>query len=243
MQNLTDRQEKILHLVVDDYVETAQPVGSRIITKRHSLGVSPATIRNEMAELEEEGYLQQPHTSAGRIPSDKGYRYYVDNLMEVEITTTKALQEIRRQYQKLNRDIENILHETVKLLAHITSYASVALTPDNKLWASGLPNIVNHPEFRDIDKIKAILEILEQEKILSGILRDEQAEDIHIGNENNMPQMKECSMVTAVYEIGGIPVGSFGVIGPTRMCYGRVLGAVRSVASSLKAKLLDLDQQ
>jgi len=240
LQNLSERQEKILHLLIDDYIETAQPVGSRIITKRHALGVSPATIRNEMAELEEEGFLQQPHTSAGRIPSDKGYRYYVDNLMEIPEISSKELQDIRRQYQKLTRDIEDILHQTVRLLAQLTSCATVALSPDNKLCSSGLPNIINHPEFRNIDKIKAILEILEQEKILSGILREEHSEDIHIGNENRLPQMKDCSMVTTVYEMGGKRVGIFGVIGPTRMCYGKVLGAVRMIAGTLKSRLSEI---
>ncbi|MFH0886770.1 MAG: heat-inducible transcriptional repressor HrcA [bacterium] len=338
MDDLGTRKEKILHSIIDDYVETAHPVGSRMISRRYMVGISPATIRNEMADLEEGGYLAQPHTSAGRIPSDKGYRYYVDNMLEVPELSHENIHLIKERFKKLGNDIEEVLHQSLKLLANLTDCAAVALSPsmqrvavkiiqmillnikqvlivlvtntgkidnmllphpevdisqddlnktsnlltnklqgstfdsiseqmireiikeipgykilikdtislikqslkissEDKLWATGLPNIAKQPEFHDIEKMKLVLEILEQEKMLSKMLRDESNEYIHIGAENSMPQMKDCSMVSAVYEIDNQPAGSFSVIGPTRMNYGKVLGIIRSIAKNLSARL------
>jgi heat-inducible transcriptional repressor len=130
---LSTRKKHILQAVVTDYIKSAQPVGSRTVARRYKMGLCPATIRNEMADLEESGYLVQPHTSAGRIPSQKGYRYYVDQLMETSDLEEEEKAEIRQvfQYKKL-QEIEEIIHHTSRLLSLLTNYTSLILGPQLK---------------------------------------------------------------------------------------------------------------
>ena len=130
-RELDPRKEKILQVVTDDYIESAEPVGSRTIARKHNLGLSPATIRNEMADLEESGYLKQPHTSAGRIPSHQGYRYYVNTLMEQKQLTDDELAFIKAEFDPKNKPggYDSILQRTAKILSEITKYPSLILTP------------------------------------------------------------------------------------------------------------------
>lgn len=126
---LDDRKVRVLRAIIDDYVSTAEPVGSRTIARKYNLGVSPATIRNEMADLEEMGYLEQPHTSAGRIPSDLGYRYYVDWLMpEVELSAG-VVEGIHQAFEQRTREIQALIQQTVKILSNTTSYLAFVLGP------------------------------------------------------------------------------------------------------------------
>jgi heat-inducible transcriptional repressor len=124
-----DRKKRILEAVTDDYIMTAEPVGSRTIAKRYDLGVSPATIRNEMADLEESGYLEQPHVSSGRIPSQKGYRFYVDFIMKsMDVSDEERLQ-ISRRLEEKKRELDLITEETARILAQLSSYAAFVLSP------------------------------------------------------------------------------------------------------------------
>ncbi len=127
--DLTERQLQILQAVINDYVQNAEPVGSRSISKKYGLGVSPATIRNEMADLEEMGYLTHPHTSAGRIPSDKAYRLYVNNLMEKKSLTTQEKRAIRNKLQADRDEFNATIRHAAELLSEITHLASFAMTP------------------------------------------------------------------------------------------------------------------
>lgn len=126
---LTERKLKILKAIIDNYVSTAEPVGSRTVAKKYKLGISPATIRNEMADLEEMGYIKQPHTSAGRVPSDKGYRLYVDSLMEVKRLSGPEIRKINEAFKQKVEGIENVVVQTSKILSHMTNYASIVLGP------------------------------------------------------------------------------------------------------------------
>lgn len=126
---LDDRKRRILKVVTDDYIASAEPVGSRTIARRYNLGLSPATIRNEMADLEESGYLEQPHTSAGRIPSEIGYRYYVDALMSIQKITQQDIEHIYQELEGYHQEIESVIHQTAKMLVQITKYPSVILSP------------------------------------------------------------------------------------------------------------------
>lgn len=126
---LDGRKKQILKVITDDYIASAEPVGSRTIARRYDLGLSPATIRNEMADLEESGYLEQPHTSAGRVPSEKGYRYYVDALMSMRQLNEKEVELIYHELEKHHREIEAIIHQTSKILAQLTKYPSMVLGP------------------------------------------------------------------------------------------------------------------
>lgn len=126
---LDDRKSRVLRAVIEDYIETAEPVGSRTIARKHRLGVSPATIRNEMADLEETGYLEQPHVSAGRIPSDKGYRFYVDALMEPMKYTLEQYRSVCDEMMKHYREMERLVQEAGRLLASLTQSAAIVVAP------------------------------------------------------------------------------------------------------------------
>ncbi|MCX7903774.1 MAG: heat-inducible transcriptional repressor HrcA [Caloramator sp.] len=131
--DLGERKRYILKAIVDDYIETAEPVGSRTIAKKYEMGISSATIRNEMADLEELGYLEQPHTSAGRVPSDKGYRYYVDKLINIKDPTPEEASEIKSILQFATIcEIDNIIKRTTKLLSEVTRYTAAVLSPSVK---------------------------------------------------------------------------------------------------------------
>lgn len=126
---LDDRKKKILKAVTDDYILSAEPVGSRTIARRHELGLSPATIRNEMADLEESGYLEQPHASAGRIPSEQGYRYYVDALMSIQKLTDKDIERIYKELDQHHQQLQSIIQQTSRMLVQMTQYPSLVLSP------------------------------------------------------------------------------------------------------------------
>lgn len=129
---LNERKLKILQAIIQDYIHTAEPIGSRTLTKRYDLGVSPATIRNEMADLEELGFLMQPHTSAGRVPSDKAYRLYVDTLLEESKIVNLQKNYIKANLLKRFGEVERLLQYSSKILAELTKYTSLALTPQLK---------------------------------------------------------------------------------------------------------------
>jgi heat-inducible transcriptional repressor len=128
-QDLSERERQILHAVVHSYITTAEPVGSRTIVKRFGLDISPATVRNVMADLEEAGYLQQIHTSSGRVPTDKGYRYYVDCLMQVQVLTVQERYQIEREYTERLSDTDQVLRQTSHLLALITHHTGIVEAP------------------------------------------------------------------------------------------------------------------
>ncbi|MBX5466808.1 MAG: heat-inducible transcriptional repressor HrcA [Firmicutes bacterium] len=131
------RKQKVLATLIDDYIATAEPVGSRTLARKYAFGVSPATIRNEMADLEELGYLEHPHTSAGRIPSDKGYRYYVDRLMRPSALDPDVIEQIRATYRVRVRELQWFIHQTARLVAEMTAYPTVVLAPplhEARLW-------------------------------------------------------------------------------------------------------------
>lgn len=126
---LSERNKKILEAIIEDYIVTAEPVGSRAVTRRHGLALSPASVRNVMADLEEMGFLASPHTSAGRVPTDKAYRFYVDSLLTVRRIDKPERELIRKQYNAAGRDIGAILHETSRMLSSVSRYTGIVLAP------------------------------------------------------------------------------------------------------------------
>lgn len=127
---LDERKRRILEAIIDDYINTGEPVGSRTIAKKYIFGISSATIRNEMSDLEEMGYLEQPHTSAGRIPSDKGYRYYVDELMKVSRLSPQQVEFIRSQLDIKFNEINEYMENIAKIISNLTNYTAVISTPN-----------------------------------------------------------------------------------------------------------------
>jgi heat-inducible transcriptional repressor len=156
------RKLKILQAIIDDYIRTAEPVGSRTLAKKYGLGISSATIRNEMSDLEEMGFLEQPHTSAGRVPSDKAYRFYVDKLMKVRSLDQKEAEYIRETYESTIDQIEQIIFHTAETLSEVTNYTSLAMAPRLSKVT------IRHIQLVQVDGEFALLVIVTS----SGILRD-----------------------------------------------------------------------
>ncbi|NLY43435.1 MAG: heat-inducible transcription repressor HrcA [Clostridiaceae bacterium] len=145
---LGERKLLILQAIINDYIISAEPVGSRTVAKKYGMGISSATIRNEMADLEDMGYLEQPHTSAGRIPSNKAYRLYVDRLMKVKSLSVSEAKYIKEFYKKKTRQIEQLIFQTAKILSDITNYTSVVLTPQlNKVLIRRIQLVPLEPEY------------------------------------------------------------------------------------------------
>lgn len=334
--DLDDRKKKILQAVIRNYLETGEPVGSRTISKYTDLNLSSATIRNEMADLEEMGYILQPHTSAGRIPSDMGYRLYVDTMMEEKEREVVEMKEMLVQRQD---KMENLLKQVVRVLAQNTQYATMISAPQTKknklkfiqlsrvdarqllaviviegnviknnilqideeltdetilklnillntnlnglsideinlgmiavmkqqagihstivsevidavadairegedlqIYTSGTNNIFRYPELADQQKASELINTFEEKQLLGELLQDAEADgentgiQVYIGSETPVQSMKDCSVVTATYELGDGMKGTIGIVGPKRMDYDKVVGTLRTIQNQL----------
>lgn len=333
---LDERKTKILQAVIRNYLETGEPVGSRTISKYTDLNLSSATIRNEMADLEEMGYILQPHTSAGRIPSDKGYRFYVDAMMAEKEREVVEMKEMLLERQD---KMEMLLKQVAKVVAQNTQYAAMISAPqtrgnkvkfiqlsrvdagqilavivvegnviknnilsvteelsdetllklnilfnthlnglsigeislgmisamkqqagihsdivsevidavaeaikaeeDLEIYTSGTNNIFKYPELADHSRASELINTFEEKQLLSSLvqntLTDEQSTGIqvYIGDETPVQSMKDCSVVTATYELAEGMRGTIGIIGPKRMDYDKVVGTLRTLQNQL----------
>lgn len=337
---LTERKRKILYAIIRNYLETGEPVGSRTISKYTDLNLSSATIRNEMSDLEEMGYIIQPHTSAGRIPSDKGYRLYVNELVEEKTAQVSTMNSL--MIAKTNR-MEEILKQVVRLLASRTNYTTMISAPSyrgNKvkfiqlsrlnarqllnvvviegnvvknhildldeeiteeqvlklnlllntrlngltladinlglisnikeeagshvqvvndvldtiadviraetdenmeIYTSGANNIFRYPELADIERASMLINTIEEKSVLADFIKDSEQKEqsgetgikVYIGEEGPVESMKDCSVVTATYELGDGLQGTIGIIGPKRMDYEKVMNNLKSFKVSL----------
>lgn len=338
IEGLGERKLKILHAIIQTYLETGEPVGSRTISKYTDLNLSSATIRNEMADLEELGYILQPHTSAGRIPSDKGYRLYVDMLMEEKEQELNEMQE--QMLQKADK-MDQLLKQAAQVLAANTNYATMVSTPRNsanrlrfiqlsqvdeeqliavivlggnviknkiinvgeplgnenllklnmllntslngmsieeinlgliarlkeqagihsevisdvldavadaiqidedmQIYTSGATNIFKYPELSDKQSAQEIISAFEEKQQLTELVtqtlsqEDNTGIQVYIGDETPVQTMKDCSVVTATYELGDGMRGTIGIIGPKRMDYEHVLKSLKRLQGELDA--------
>ncbi len=334
---LNERKLQILKAIINDYFETAEPVGSRTLSRHYDLGISPATIRNEMSDLEELGFIMQPHTSSGRIPSDKGYRFYVDMMLQLqkaEFTKLVYMEELKKSAAR----IEDLLKNIGQNLAQETRYTTIVSSPhytrskikniqlisveptvilavvvtdgnaikdyvihlehavnqdqlnrlavvmnqflfgltlkeidtmvirqikaasmDNEevvskvidvvfrtiqvvdetdIYTYGTTNILQYPEFNDIKKASNLIRTLEEKDVLKDIINTTiESDDGHIkiviGEENQLDDLKECSLITTSYHINGEKVGAIGIIGPRRMDYDRTVMNLRSLIKNV----------
>jgi transcriptional regulator of heat shock response len=241
-EELNERKQKILNAIVRDFQHTAEPVGSRVISRNYLPDYSPATIRNEMADLEEEEYIIQPHTSAGRIPTDKGYRFYVDRLMKTAHPTQREEETIKNTYHSSIRNIDAILHQTARLLSHALDYTAIVvnLGSHHRTFSAGTTNLLHQPEFRNLEQMEKILSLLEEEETLAEIVEEYAHPSeitVKIGTENKIKTIQNCSVVVKSYEIDHEPVGGIGVIGPTRMYYSKAVSLVDYIAKELSRVL------
>ncbi len=321
---MDERKQRILRAIVQDYIGSAEPVGSRTIARKYDLGVSPATIRNEMADLEMLGYLEHIHTSSGRIPSSKGYRFYVDDLLPPPELGEEEKVQVQRWYEARVRRIEEVFQETARLISRMTRNLSFVLAPQmaqaafrclqflplderraiavlmtdagfvenrivaipdgatfedfqrmaraindglagktldaipaatlkrirheigdaalyeaaleiihraldtekrERLYLGGTTEMLEQPEFHDVERVKEILLLLEEEQLLKDILYAHQGEglSVSIGRENRYHGIQDCSVITATYHLDGELLGTIAVLGPTRMEYEKTM--------------------
>lgn len=219
-----DRKQAILRAIINKFIETAEPVGSQTILVSYQFSVSPATIRNEMATLENEGFIYQPHTSAGRVPTDTGYRLYVDELADYDSArklAEKKLEKVMANYQ-LQKAREK-MYDAVNILAQATDNVSFATLPDNKrTFFLGVSNVLRQPEFsRDPLRASQVVEVLEEtDNFVTTLKKLDIGEEVKtfIGKENLLPQIQSCAIMVAKYRLGDF-MGYLGLLGPTRMNY------------------------
>lgn len=337
MEGLDERKTKILKAIIKTYLETGEPVGSRTISKYTDLHLSSATIRNEMSDLEDLGYIVQPHTSAGRVPSDKGYRFYVDNLMAEK---DKEIDDMQNFVIEHTEKMEQVLRNVAKLLANNTEYATMITGPqyhhnkikfiqlskvepdqllcvivlegnivknkmlemdegltdekilelnlllntslnglpieqinlgmisalkeqageysktvgdvldvalqiinedsDLQIYTSGATNIFKYPELRDSQKASEFISAFEEKQHLANMITDKFSEkepgtgiQVYIGDESPIKTVKDCSVVTAEYQLGDGITGIIGIIGPKRMDYEKVLDNLKNIKKQL----------
>ena len=335
MVGLEGRRREILRMVIDDYILTAEPIGSESVRGRHGLGVSSATVRNEMAALEELGYLHQPHPSAGRIPTEQAYRVYVDSMLGEEQVSTADRARIRRTLAVT--ELDQAVAQAVRALAVVTECASVAAAPDPhrqvvrhlhlipltahralivavtdtdvlkgqvvefaeamtaeecdrlsqeisrrvagrplsdltdrlldrvigeatlyqrvldqvgrllreqilhpsaRVLTEGTANILKQPEFQDVRRAQPVLSALEREDVVTELLQGApgpvgERVRVTIGSENRREEMRDCTVISAPYYVGDRPAGVLGIVGPTRLRYGKIISLVRFLAESL----------
>lgn len=243
--DLKKRHDDVLALIVSRYIETAEPVGSRFVSRK--VGLSSATIRNVMADLEDMGYITHPHTSAGRMPTDKGYRYYINTLMRVRCVTDNMVRAADVQYHRALRSLEDVMESTSRLISSLTNYVGITLLAQyEKLYLDGASHILEQPEFRDIGKLHDLLRCLEEKSDLFNLLSrdaDDSRLTIYIGKESHSNHLKDCSIVTRGYKVKGKPAGRLGVIGPKRMMYERVIPAVEYLADTVTTILEELKME
>ena len=342
---MEERKKQVLNAIIKDYIANAEPVGSRAVAKRYGLGVSPATIRTEMSDLEEEGYIEQPHTSAGRIPSAKGYRYFVDHLMEPEKLTPAQLQTVRRALHGEVSEIEEFMRSCCNMISQLTNYTALVAMPEqgrgtleniqlvpvsdhqvmvvllastgiirhklidlpievkgddlayieqrmrehlcgkeiktisyellralladyqlkekmaaqalelieqtltkdvaHKIFTGGVMNMLSQPEFHDIERLKSMFSIIEEDDKLEKLLNSAESSrlTVTIGGEMPVEGTEDCSMVVANYFVNGEKAGSIGVLGPTRLNYGRTVSMMEFVANELSRVMSDKDDK
>lgn len=227
--DLQYRKERILAITVDEYIKTVSPVSSSCIVNEYGLDFSSATIRNVLAELEEEGYLTHPHTSAGRVPTQKGYRYYVDHLMRQIQLLEEEKARIRKEYQRESIELGELLENTSRAISEMTHCTSlVSLDGDDRIFCQGTSFVVEYPDSRDLDKIRSILATLdEKERLIQMINRELEAKTaIFIGEELQCKDIETCSLVVSRYHSKHGPSGRIAALGPIRMDYKRVVSAL-----------------
>lgn len=209
--------------IIQEYTQTAVPVGSKILSEKYGFELSAATIRNDMARLEKEGFLFQPHTSAGRIPTDKGYRYFVEKVMGDEELSREDQRRLQAEVLKLKAQNKRFSRTTSKLLSSLSG-SLVISGIENEFYDFGISELLENPEFREIDEFSRIAEALDYiDENVDSILRKlkDGETKIFIGKENPIRNISNCSMVVSPYTTKEGEKGLLAIIGPKRMRYAK----------------------
>lgn len=223
------RKLQVLKAIIHEYLDTAEPVSSGTLVEKYGLGVSPATIRNDMADLEAKGLLEQPHTSAGRIPTDAGYRLYVDDLIRRDRRSFQTKQEFTKALAELQSDADTSVRDFAKAVADLTNEAVVVRFSSEEVHVAGMANLVRKPEFRESDLLVALTEMFDEidELIQDVYPRVRSGIKVYIGSEN--PFGESLSSILARYEMPGFGPGLVGILGPTRMDYDANIEMLRFI--------------
>lgn len=232
MSELTERQLQILKTIIEEYIETAEPVGSDTLDKKYNLGVSPATIRNEMVKLTDTGYLKQTHTSAGRIPTSPALKLYVNKLMKTKEMSVADEVNVKQKIWDYRAEMDKLLREATKALAKQTKTMSLAATDEGDIFSSGVGNILEMPEFYDIDITKHLLESLDEYdywwSIFTDLVQNTNPLTILMGDDLHRRLLKECGGVFIRFH-SPTHQGAIGVVGPYRLNYPRIIPIVQYI--------------
>lgn len=233
------RRRAVLSATIDRHIRQAEPVASEDIASTFDL--SSATIRNIFAELEESGYITHPHTSGGRVPTDKGYRYYVDFLLSQLELLDEEKECIAKEYKREIKKFEDALEETSEILSKITHYTGIVsfLEWQDKFFYNGISFMLEQPEFRNFEKIRILLKLIEnRQELLNIINRDfDEKVKVYIGRELGCPEIESCSLVVSSYRIKNKLSGRLAVLGPVRMEYGHIIPSLEYISQVLTGLL------
>ena len=237
---ITERQEKLLDKIVKEYINSAVPISSQLLNEKYSFGISPATLRIEMQKLTDQGFLHQPHTSAGRVPTDKGYRFFVDRLFEKGFSVFDD-KKSSQMMKGIKKEIENSLKFTqvvARILADNSSNLGLSyLLNEDILWEEGWKDIFGEPEFREADFISRFAKMISCfERDIEKITLDFPSETkVYIGEENPIFKNEDFSIVTAKFTFPKRGYkGFFAILGPKRMHYNKNISLINSLTKLLE---------
>lgn len=228
-----ERKDRILGIAIMRYIQTVNPVSSAFIARYYPDTISSATIRNILAELEQDGFLTHPHTSAGRVPTQKGYRYYVDHLMaEIQLLEAEK-KRIKNEYLKQSKELETLLENVSEVISDVMNYTGIISIDgsDRDFICRGTNFIVDYPQYQDIQQISAILKALEEKDRFLEIINRKLANRIEvlIGEEINYHAIADCSLVISKFKTYRGKSGRIAVLGPTRMNYEKVISTLEYI--------------
>jgi heat-inducible transcriptional repressor len=227
---LTARQTKILKSLIDEYIDTAEPVGSEALEKKYNLGVSPATVRNEMAVLIKNGYLRQPHTSAGRVPTPKAMKFYIDQLMEEKKMSVADEVKTKEEVWDARDNIYDLMDEATHALAERTRSLAIASLDEGKVWHSGYANIFLQPEFSDIEMSASLFSMIEEVSRLQDLFFNRMTGsspiEVIFGEELGWPHLNYIGVCGTRLKLGDRE-GALAVVGPSRLQYPVVIPVLR----------------
>jgi len=236
------RRRAVLAAAINKYIQDAVPVSSEDIAGDFDL--SPATIRNIFAELEESNYLTHLYTSGGRIPTRKGYRYYVDFLISQAELLTEEKEQISREYKRKIDRLEDMLDKTSEIISAITHYAGITsfLQWQDKFFYRGISLILNQPEFQDSSRIRLLIKAIEDKQYLISIINRDFTDKVkvYIGEELGCPEMNGCSLVVSTYRLKDKGAGRLAVLGPMRMEYKHTITALEYISDALTEVISDI---
>jgi len=232
---ITERQGEILNRIVQEYIDSARPVSSQLLEKKYDFGICPATIRIEMQKLTDKGFIHQLHTSAGRVPTDKGYRFFVDNLLKSEIPEFEDVFEIEDIFQKAGKDIFKLASRLTKFLAEESSnFTILNLLERDFFWKEGWKEILQEPEFEEKDLISNFTELLESFEENIENLKINSGIKIYIGKENPFSKTKDFSIISSRCHLPEGEEGIISLLGPKRMAYDKNISLINSLVRALE---------